>query len=175
MTAKTSFQKLMAAAIASTAILAAPAPHSILSAAPASSPEAIAASIELDVVDMAMKRIRGFRSSLPAWALEIALRAYNAYQTYRNGERVEEVRAEVLATLKVIAELKADVEAGREMSDREYRLTRELLDTRLAHIETLISALSSRVDELERRVFRRGCGEYHYRRNGKCVDIRRDH
>jgi len=141
---------------------------------PASSPSAVT-SIEVDAVDIAMTRVRAHRGFLPRWALDIALRAYDAYQAYRNGERVEKLRAQVLATLRVITELKADIEAGQGMSDREYRRTRELLDSRMAHIETLISALSSRVDELERRVFRRGCGEYHYRRNGKCVDIRRDH
>jgi hypothetical protein len=150
-------------------------PYSALSVASATRSSSAASSTEVDAVHIAMTRVLSHRGFLPRWALDIALRAYDAYQTYRNGQRVEKVRAQVLATLRVITELKADIEAGREMSDREYRLTRELLDSRMTHIETLISALSSRVDELERRVFRRGCGEYHYRRNGKCVDARKDH
>jgi len=159
----------------STTLFAALGPYSTLSVASATRSSSAWSPIEVDAVDIAMTRVRAHRGFLPRWALDIALRAYEAYQTYRNGERVEKIRGQVLATLRVITELKADVEAGQEMSDREYRLTRELLDSRMAHIETLISALSSRVDELERRVFRRGCGEYHYWRNGKCVDIRRDH
>ena len=131
-----------------------------------------ATSIEIDAVDFAMKRIKSYRSFLPGWALDIALRAYDAYQTYRNGERVEEIRAEVLATLGEIIEIKANMEAGQEMSDREYRLTRELLDTRISQIETLVGALSLRVDELENRFFRRGCGKYHFWSNGRCVDVR---
>ena len=38
------------------------------------------------------------------------------------------MQREVLAVLTVVAEIKVQVEAGRELTDREFRLTRECRD-----------------------------------------------
>jgi hypothetical protein len=111
--------------------------------------------------------IKSATKPLPAWAIEIALRAYDAAQTYRYGKRVKEVQKEVLAVLKVVAEIKEMAEAAREMTDREYRLTRELLEVHDQRLEDL----TGRVAKLEKKIERPGCDVYHACRNGRCINV----
>lgn len=99
-------------------------------------------------IERVMTSIKAAKKPLPAWALDLALRAYDTYKTIRNGEKVEEVQREVLSVLKVVDDIKEQIEAGRELTDREFRLTRELLD---AHARRLTD-LADRVDRLEPRV-----------------------
>ena len=74
-----------------------------------------------EVIEGLIAEIRTSKS-LPGWAVNTAMNAYNVYKTYRNGDRVEEIGATVLAVLKEIADIKADANKGREMNLREYRL-----------------------------------------------------
>ncbi len=96
------------------------------------------------------------------------MNAYKAWQTYKNGERVEDVQKQVLDVLKAVAEMEAHITAGREFSDREYRLTRELLDARMVQI----NGMSKRLDALEHAFRRPGCPRYHFRRGEICIDAR---
>lgn len=107
------------------------------------------------------------KKPLPVWVVDISMRAYQTYKTYKAGRRIEAIEAEVLALLKVIAEMRADAEAGREMSQREYRRTVELLHAHLRRIDDL----ASRVGDLEQRVYRPGCGKLHAWRGGRCVNV----
>ena len=67
------------------------------------------------------------------------MRAADLVKTYSNGKRVGEVEVEVKSIMRILGDVKADIEAGREMTDREFRLTRELLDThRLRLTEQLV-------------------------------------
>ena len=76
------------------------------------------------------------------------MRAYDAWKTYKNGQKVAEVQQDVVAVLKVEKEIAEDVFAGREMSDREYRRTRELLNLH----DVKLGGLIHRVDAIERRL-----------------------
>ncbi len=98
------------------------------------------------MIEQTMGAIKAAKKPLPAWAIELALRAYDVYKTYRNGQKVQDVQREVLAVLQAVAEIKVQVDAGREMTDREFRLTREFLDTHDARL----SDLTRRVDDVER-------------------------
>ncbi|MGE4127998.1 MAG: hypothetical protein AB7E80_07510 [Hyphomicrobiaceae bacterium] len=142
-----------------------------------------------------MARIKSSKKPLPVWALDLAMRAYDIYLTYQSGKRVgavekraDDVEHEVQAILKVVLDVQKQVEAGREMTDREFRLTRELLDShgrrlndltgRVARLEREAAKHSRQLDEargaLARlgRGFRRpGCGVGRAWRNGKCVDV----
>ena len=95
------------------------------------------------LVEGLMAKIR-MSKSLPGWALNAAMNAYAVYKTYRNGEKVEEINAAVLAMLKEIADIKAEADKGREMTKCEYRLTRDLLNSygsRLSGYETRLRSL----------------------------------
>ncbi len=94
--------------------------------------------------------INSANKPLPAWAIDVALRAYTAYKTYRNGKKVEEVRRQTLITLQIVADLKEQLEAGRELTEREYKLTRELLDAQMR----VLDVLGVRVTLLEREAAR---------------------
>ena len=125
-------------------------------------------------IDDMMARIKASRKPLPAWALDLAMRAYDVYKTYQNGKRVgavekraDDIEREVLAILKVVIDVQAQVEAGQEMTDREFRLTRELLDAHSRHLDDLAGRLS----RIERDFRRPGCRVGHAWRNGKCVDV----
>ncbi len=148
-----------------------------------------------DAIEKLMSVINGAKKPLPAWALDTAMKAYKTYKTYKNGEKVEEVQQAVLAVLKTVAEIKTDVDAGRELSDKEYRRTRDLLDTqglRLGDLEVRVDrvekatretaarlrawqqrteAAEARAASVERRFGRRGCPVGHAYRNGSCVDV----
>lgn len=148
------------------------------------SDETVASTIE-----RTMRGIEFAKKPLPAWALDMAMRAYGTWKTYRNGQKVEEVQREVLAALKVIDDVRRQVEAGREMTDREVRLTRELLDAhdrRLADLAGRLDRLEPRIDGLEVAFaahianfkawlwYNRVCkqSEYVWRpRLGKCVHV----
>jgi hypothetical protein len=104
------------------------------------------------LVEGLMADIRASKS-LPRWAVDAAVNAYAVYKTYRNGQRVKEIGATVLAVLKEVADIKADAEKGREMTEREYRLTRELLDdyvSRLRAYEELLASYGARLQAHER-------------------------
>ena len=98
-------------------------------------------------------------------------RACQTYKTYRNRQKVEEVQREVLSVLKVVAEIKVQVKAGRELTDREFRLTRELLDV---HSRRLDDRLEPRVDDLEVSNARRDrAGREWVRFNRVCKEAER--
>jgi hypothetical protein len=80
-------------------------------------------------IDDLMAVIKTAKKPLPAWAVEIITRIYDAYKTHDNGKKVEAIDATVRAAILEVVRLKGFVEAGRELSAEEYRLTRELLDT----------------------------------------------
>lgn len=174
------------ALLAAGLMLASPAPCS----ASANQVTAIEAkSLASDrLIEDTMRAIGAAKKPLPFWAIDMALRAYQVYKTYRNGQKVEEVQREVLVILKIVAELKDQADAGLDMSEREHRLTRDLLGVhgrmvedltvRAATLEHKTSELATQVafwrkraQELERRLFRRGCGVGHAWRNGSCVDV----
>jgi hypothetical protein len=126
-------------------------------------------------IESLMIVISGSTKPLPVWAVDIAMRAYDIWKTYENGQKVNEVQREVLSVLQLVVRIKDQVEMGQEMSEREYWLTRELLD---AHVRRLddharrIRALQTLMEDLERRFQRRGCGVAHAWRNQRCVDVR---
>ncbi|MEM9030160.1 MAG: hypothetical protein AAGC70_17490 [Pseudomonadota bacterium] len=72
----------------------------------AAPPEALARSD----AEKAIKKLMGFikrnKKWLPLWAVDTAINAYSAYQTYRNGERVEEIERTTLAILHEVADLR---------------------------------------------------------------------
>jgi hypothetical protein len=139
-------------------------------------PLATADGMSARTVDELMARIKSSKKPLPAWALDLAMRAYVVYKTYHNGKRVgvvekraDEIEREVSSILKVVAGIQAQVEAGQEMTDREYRLTRDLLDVhghrlddltgRVAHLEQTaaeqavqLAASEALVGELRRQL-----------------------
>ena len=83
------------------------------------------------------------------------------YNTYRNGKKVEEINATVLAVLKEVVDIKADADQGREMTERDYRLTRELLDSyasRLSSYEGRLAAV-----ERDMRLIRAQLALWRYR------------
>jgi hypothetical protein len=140
------------------------------------------------LVEQLMACIKLGAKPLPVWALDSALLAYRAFKTYRTGEKVEEVRQHVVTTLKLVAEIRQNIDAGRDTSDRQYRRMREQLDahgaqlgellTRINALEdkqqrtaTQVDSLSQRAARIEVRVLRRGCGYLRAQRNGRCVDV----
>ena len=74
------------------------------------------------LIDNLMAVIKSSKKPIPVWAIDMAMRAYNTWKTYKNGQQVEEVQQEVLYVIKLVAEIKAQVEDGHEMTEREYRL-----------------------------------------------------
>lgn len=113
---------------------------------PASVKTAISATrVTVDAIEKLKAAIDKSKKPLPAWAVDMAMRAYATYKTYRNGEKVEAVLRDVHAVLKIVAEIKDQVEAGREMSEIEYRRTRELLDQYARSLDDL----KVRVDTIE--------------------------
>jgi hypothetical protein len=145
-------------------------------------------------IERLMQVIQSAKKPLPAWAADMAMRAYRTWKTYKNGERVEQVQAEVIAMLKIVAEIKEEVDAGRDLNEREYRLTRELLDSHDRMLRDLIEwafeidrrtldtirkleaakaeakVLRARTEEMESRLFRGTCGERRYWKAGQCVE-----
>jgi hypothetical protein len=106
------------------------------------------------LVEGLMADIRTSRS-LPGWAVNAAMNAYTVYKTYRNSQKVEEIGAAVLGMSKEVADLKAYADKGREMTEREYRLTRELLDSygaRLHAYDELLASFGTRLQASERRL-----------------------
>lgn len=104
------------------------------------------------VIERIMRSIKSAKKPLPAWAIELALRAYEAYKAYRNGQKLDEVQFEVQSVLEAVADIKDHVEAGREFTDREFRLTRELLDAHRRRLDDLtihLERLEPRVDALQ--------------------------
>jgi hypothetical protein len=97
-------------------------------------------------IDDLMRMIRGARKPLPVWALDIAERAWGTWQTYRNGQKVEEIGRTVEKVLRTVDGIRREVEAGRKLDDARYRFVRETLD---AH-QSALDALAGRVDDLER-------------------------
>ena len=93
-----------------------------------------------------MQKIRSAKKPIPVWATEWAARVYTAWKTYKNGERVEAIDKEVQAVLQIVADIALQVEAGQEMTDREFRLTRDLLDAHGRRIDDL----TARVDRIDR-------------------------
>jgi hypothetical protein len=140
------------------------------------------------IIESMMSAIKHTKKPLPGFAVDIAMRAYQTWKTYKNGEKVEDVQREVIGVLTVVAGIKDEVEAGREMTAREYRLIRELLDvhqrrlddltTRLATLEITtkqtaasVAAYRKRAEDLEIRFRRPSCGRLHAWRGRRCVDV----
>src|SRR6516225_2841855 len=133
------------------------------------------------LIEGLMSTIKASKKPLPVWAIDMAMRAYETWKIYQNGQKVEKVQRVVLSVLKHVAEIKDQVETGRAMSEREYRLTRELLDEHARRIDSYVSnmrqiedrvlACEGRTDELRRSFSRKGCGVGHAWRNGRCVDV----
>lgn len=129
---------------------------------------------ETRTIDELMARIKASKKPLPAWAVDLAMRAYEVYKTHQNGKRVgavekraDDIERQVMTILRVVTEVQAQVEAGQEMTDREFRLTRELLDAHSGRLDDL----AGRVSRIERDFRRPGCGFGHAWRNGRCVDV----
>jgi hypothetical protein len=80
---------------------------------------------------------------------------------------------EVIAVLKLATDVRDQAEAGHEMTEREYRLPRELLDAqaRRRDYSKRFRQLEQRADQLERRVLRPSCGEKRAWRDGRCIDV----
>jgi hypothetical protein len=146
-----------------------------------------ASVVQGEDIEQLMLSIKASRKPLPVWAIDMAMRAYAMWKTYKNGEKVDAVRLEVLAVLRTVAEVKEQAEAGRKLTEREYRLTRGLLDasgrrlddltSRIDDIQRIIEGLRTEVNAwkqraqaLERRFLRRGCGVGRAWRNGRCVE-----
>jgi hypothetical protein len=110
------------------------------------------------LIDGLMSTIKGSKRPLPVWAIEMASRAYETWKTYQNGQKVEEVEKVVLSILAHVAEIKDQVETGRAMSEREYRLTRELLDAHARAFDGFVSQIRQIEDRLQREAVRMaGC------------------
>ncbi len=103
--------------------------------------------------------------SLPGWAASAAMNAYAVYKTYRNGQRVEDISANVVAILKEIANMKADADNSREMNLREHSLIRELLESSGSQLQTYESRLASLEKEMQILRTRAAPGPY---RGGAC-------
>ncbi len=140
-------------------------PASAGQAPSAAQPEA---SVVENAIEALYRKLSGpWRKPAPVWILDSATGVYRAVQQYRNGGKVSEAvrvahaaRAEVdavktgldevkrigLATLKELAILKELIEEGRELTDREYRLVRDLLDAQAGRLDAIVG----RVGDLER-------------------------
>ena len=85
------------------------------------------------LIEGLMSTIKASKKPLPVWAIDMAMRAYETWKIYQNGQKVEKVQRVVLSVLEHVAEIKDQVETGRAMSEREYRLTREAQPDKWAH------------------------------------------
>ncbi len=94
-------------------------------------------------IDHLITSLKSAKKPIPAWALDLAIRAIDTWKTFKNGQKFEAVEAIVLAALKQVVEIKDLVEAGRELSEREYKLTRELLDQYSARLDEFNARLSA--------------------------------
>lgn len=149
-----------------------PAPQPALTA-PADAPTSIALSLA-ESIEQLMPDILSARGWLPGRAIEIALRAYEVYKTYRNGQKVEEVRKTVFSILTIVTEMKLEQEHGHRVTHREMQLTRDLLEAHASQLDLLsgrLKAIEDAAADLKSRVLRRGCGEMHAWRKGRCVDV----
>jgi cell division protein FtsB len=151
-------------------------------------------------IELFVMALRASKKPLPAWLLDLALRAADLTKTYNNGKRVREVQAEVASIVRVLREVQAAIESGRELTVREFRLVRELLDThtlrlsdltgRMTLNETQIAEQQKQIEryrqrtlDLERELanerakiaklaarFYRKCGYGKAYHNGKCIN-----
>jgi len=120
------------------------------------------------LIEGLMSTIKASKKPLPVWAIDMAMRAYETWKIYQNGQKVEKVQRVVLSVLEHVAEIKD-------------QLTRELLDEHARRIDSYVSnmrqiedrvlACEGRTDELRRSFSRKGCGVGHAWRNGRCVDV----
>ena len=115
------------------------------------------------IIDQVIEQLHGVlratKKPLPAWAVEIAFRAYTAWKTYKNGERVETIEKQLqittLAVLREVADIKAIVGSGRDLTEAEYRRFRERLDgygQRLDAHEAMINELQQQHDRLRAEI-----------------------
>jgi hypothetical protein len=125
-------------------------------------------------IERLVQMIRSGGKPLPAWALDLIMRAYDAYKTHQNGKEIASIREMTLGILREVADLKVRIERGEELSDGEYRTIRERLDVFafvLADHERRLKANEHSLALIKGRVFRRGCGVRHAWRGGRCVDV----
>lgn len=153
-----------------------------ISASPAmSAPTAVEISATDDLVEQALTFAKRKSKPLPVYVVDTILLMANTWKQFKNGEKVDEAVEKVTAVMKIVAEIKADVDVGREMTDREFRRTFELLDmharglkdldARVGKIEDGQVKLKVKTDKLEQAFGRPGCGVGAKRRNGRgpCV------
>ena len=121
---------------------------------------------------------------MPVWLLNSAVRIYTAYRTYRNGQKVEEASCIAHAALAEIAHVRAEIEAGRQVSQHEQRVTHARLEAQAEQLEGLaqrVTAVEQRTQRLEqttgrvvRIATRRGCRTFQAfdRKLRRCTDRR---
>jgi hypothetical protein len=115
------------------------------------------ASADLSIPEL-MARVRLSRA-LPRWVVRAAERAYEILRGFETSNRIAaieqrtaEVAREVRAILVLVVEMQADGEAGRQITDREFRLTHDLIEAHFQRLEDLtirVHALEVKVAELE--------------------------
>jgi hypothetical protein len=111
---------------------------------------AATATSDATVIEQIAAQIKAAKKPLPAWAADLAMKAYDIYKTHQNGKRVgvvekrsNEIEREVIAILKVVADVQTQVEAGQAMTDREFRLTRDLLDVHAARLDDITGRVTT--------------------------------
>jgi hypothetical protein len=151
------------------------APAAAASAAPAR------ASLDLSVTEAFLHATRKSAKPIPFWLIETAIRIYDAYQTYRNGEKVEEAARIACAALAEVARVRGQIEAGRKLTEREQHIMRTRLEAQAALIEGLegrVRGLEARTGRLEQQteqtariVTRHGCPPLQAwdRKLGRCT------
>jgi len=97
------------------------------------------------IVDSLMSAISRSKRPLPAWALDAASKAVMHWRLHRLSRKTQEIEKEVTAVLRIVVDIKDQVEAGRAMSERETRFARAALE---AH-DRRLDDLTSRVDAIE--------------------------
>lgn len=111
-------------------------------------------------IDELMDSILVIRGSLPARAVELALKAYEIYRTYRNGQAVEALQIEVQTVLELVHGLKDEVQVNRDLVMR----TIEMQWRSLLTIKAVVFGLN--------RDFRQKmCKAGFVRRAGKCANV----
>lgn len=113
-----------------------------------------------DAIESLMATVRARRASLPGVAFDLAIKVYDVYRTYQNGQAVEAVRADVKATLRTVLLL-----VRQRSKDRESIL--QMLEI---HARTL-KRISETVLKLDQDFRRPLCRARQVRKDGKCVDV----
>lgn len=127
------------------------APMTVSTMAFAGSPTgAMATTAEASTIEQAIEALHRWiktpsRKPMPVWAIDTATRVITAWRTYTNGKKFEEASRIALAALKEVAAIKAMVEDGLEITDREYRLVRDSLEAQAGRLDLL----TGRVDRVE--------------------------